>query len=114
MNINVGKLIPYIATAMITLLIAWLLWNNGRQNDHIENERKRLKAERELIEARKEQFRIDSLALRDEMKRNELYWKRRYEELDEDYERLQKNSKPNLSDFSDAQLDSIRRRLYAN
>lgn len=114
MNIDVKKFLPYIATAMITAFICWLLWNSGRQKDHLENERKSLQAERELIDARKKKWHADSVALRDEMKRNDAYWKRRYNELDEDYERLQKNSKPNLSDFTDAQLDSIRKRLYAN
>lgn len=111
MNIDVKKFIPYIATAMVTLLICWFLWNN---NDDLDNERRQLKAERELLEARAKKHDADSIALRDEMQREANYWKRRYEEKDKDYERLEKNSKISLDDFSDSQLDSIRRRLYAN
>lgn len=108
---DVKIFIPYIATAMITLLICWFLWNTN-DDEHIENERRQLAAQREVFEAREKQFKADSIAIRDEMKRNELYWKRKYEELDEEYARLEKNARVDLSDFSNDQLDSIRKRLY--
>lgn len=107
---NIQKLLPYFITVIVAFLLFWFVQQTFFKPEKPVEQRTDYT---ETIE----RLRSDSIKLVRDHQEEINYLERKLDRLNSDHEQLQKDyakNKTRLNNFSDPQLDSIRKRIYPN